>query len=179
MTTNSERCAVCGVDHHEPGAPACKSYALPPASPTVDNGHERADDKVWELERRNSELHRAARLAQSLLQDERAACTRLLAEVQELKERLAVHELPVVIDPALSHGSFEVPRRYRSDDRDEKGGDNELVISMGGNGDWYLSIVARGERLGRSVRLTTSGTPRGCEGVPTALANLYKALPRS
>jgi hypothetical protein len=55
--------------------------------------------------------------------------------------------------------------------------DNDLVVSMGGNGDWYITIVKHGEKIGPTVRLTTSGTPRGFEGVPAAVAKLYQALP--
>jgi hypothetical protein len=67
------------------------------------------------------------------------------------------------------------PRRYRSDDRDLA--DNDLVVSFGPNGDWYISIVKHGEKIGPSVRITTSGTPRGFEGVPVAVARLFRALP--
>lgn len=72
--------------------------------------------------------------------------------------------------------SFEEPRTYRSDDRDLRGDDNDLGVFAGGNGDWYITIVAHGERLGPAVRLTTSGTPRGLDHVPAAVANLYRAL---
>ena len=67
-------------------------------------------------------------------------------------------------------------RYYRSDDRDLEGHDNDLHVFMGGNGDWYVSIVKHGERFGPSVRLTTSGTPRGFEHVPAAMMGLYRAL---
>jgi hypothetical protein len=72
-------------------------------------------------------------------------------------------------------GEEEV-RAYRSDDRDLRGCDNELRVFSGGNGDWYVSIVGRGDRIGPAVRITTSGTPRGFEHVPVAIARLYRAL---
>jgi hypothetical protein len=50
-------------------------------------------------------------------------------------------------------------RRYRSDDRDLDGCDNDLLIFQGENGDWYVSIVKHGEKLGPCVRITTSGAP--------------------
>jgi hypothetical protein len=66
--------------------------------------------------------------------------------------------------------------RYRSDDRDLPGSDNDLVIFFGGNGDWYVSIVKHGERIGPAARVTTSGVPRGFEGVAPAVARLHAAL---
>lgn len=71
---------------------------------------------------------------------------------------------------------FEDQRRYRSDDRDLPDGDRELVLSMGGNGDWYFMIVETGRKLGPSVRVTTSGAPRELHLVAGAVANLYRAL---
>ena len=68
------------------------------------------------------------------------------------------------------------PRRYRSDDRDLEGHDNDLLIFQGENGDWYVSIVKHGEKLGKSVRLTTSGVQTAYRGVPVAIAQLYQAL---
>lgn len=65
-------------------------------------------------------------------------------------------------------------RRYRSDDLDIE--DNELVISQGGNGDWYISIVKTGERIGPHVRLTTSGARRQHAAVASIVASLYRAL---
>jgi hypothetical protein len=67
-------------------------------------------------------------------------------------------------------------RRYRSDDRDLPGSDNDLIVTQGGNGDWYVIIVKHGEKIGPCVRLTTSGVPRGYEDVPVAMARLYRAL---
>ena len=67
-------------------------------------------------------------------------------------------------------------RRYPSDDRDLRGCDNELCVFSGENGDWYVSIVKRGEKIGPCVRVTTSGSPLGMEGVPVAIARLYRAL---
>jgi hypothetical protein len=73
--------------------------------------------------------------------------------------------------------SFEKPRRYRSGDRDLQGQDLDLVLSMGGNGDWYVMVVKHGEKLGPAVRVTSSGIPSNCGNIPAALAQLYNALP--
>jgi hypothetical protein len=75
------------------------------------------------------------------------------------------------------HERLSVARRYRSDDRDLYNHDNDLLVFQGENGDWYISIVKHGEKLGPSVRLTTSGTPRGYDRVPAAMMALYRALP--
>jgi hypothetical protein len=50
-------------------------------------------------------------------------------------------------------------RRYRSDDADLSGHDNDLLVFQGGNGDWYISIVKHGEKIGPAVRIRTSGGP--------------------
>jgi hypothetical protein len=71
---------------------------------------------------------------------------------------------------------FGQQRRYRSDDRDLHDHDKELVVSMGGNGDWYVMIVDTGRKLGPSVRITTSGAPHGQDMAAPAVANLYRAL---
>lgn len=68
-------------------------------------------------------------------------------------------------------------RRYRSDDRDLEDCDNDLAIFQGENGDWYVSILPHGDRVTRAcVRITTSGAPRGLQGVAAAVANLYQTL---
>lgn len=68
------------------------------------------------------------------------------------------------------------PRRYRSDDRDLERGDNDLLVYPGGNGDWYVTIVEHGKRLGPTVRITTSGSPDGQEGVAAAVAFLFRTM---
>lgn len=68
------------------------------------------------------------------------------------------------------------PRRYHSDDRDLERGDNDLLVYPGGNGDWYVTIVEHGKRLGPTVRITTSGSPDGQEGVAAAVAHLFRAM---
>jgi len=69
------------------------------------------------------------------------------------------------------------PRRYRSDDRDLDGHDLELVVlPPDGNGDWYVSIVDHGDKIGPTVRVTTSGAPRGQELVCVAVAKLFRAM---
>ena len=70
------------------------------------------------------------------------------------------------------------PRRYRSDDRD-MGEDHDLdlmILPPDGNGDWYVSVLPHGDRFGRAVRITTSGTPHGQHGVCVAVADLYRAM---
>lgn len=71
--------------------------------------------------------------------------------------------------------SWETPRVYFSDDRDIE--DNRLRIFMGGNFDWYVSVVKAGDRFGPAVRITTHGTPRGLEEVPRLISQLYQKLP--
>lgn len=65
--------------------------------------------------------------------------------------------------------------RYLTDDRDERHR-HELMLELGGNGDWYLSVLPEGHRIGPAVRLSTSG---GADRVPEltwAVARLYRAL---
>lgn len=74
--------------------------------------------------------------------------------------------------------SFNGPRRYRSDDRDidERHDLDLMVLPPDGNGDWYVSILPHGHRLGPAVRVTTSGSPHGQHGVCVAIAQLYRAM---
>ena len=67
--------------------------------------------------------------------------------------------------------------RYLTDDRDEKR-PNELVISQGNNGDWYVSVVPQGEgEIGRGVRLCTSGgASTRCPGLTVAISRAYRAI---
>lgn len=71
---------------------------------------------------------------------------------------------------------FGAPRVYRSDDRDLPGEDRELVIFSGGNGDWYVQIRERGDRLGPTVRVTTSGAPSGQQHVGLAIYRAWRAM---
>jgi hypothetical protein len=72
---------------------------------------------------------------------------------------------------------MENDRRYRSDDRDLDDCDNDLVVMPpDGNGDWYVSVLPHGHKIGPTVRVTTSGSPRGQRGVSTAVARLYRAM---
>lgn len=66
------------------------------------------------------------------------------------------------------------PREYLSDDRDLR--PNKLVVMQAENGDWYVSIVKIGDRLGPCVRLTTSGAPSHLQHVAAAVHDLYRAL---
>lgn len=77
--------------------------------------------------------------------------------------------------PAIS--TLNEPRRYLTDDADISD-PMELELFMGGNGDWYMSVLPKGDRLTRHcVRVTTSGSK--CPGAAVALARLYRALPAS
>jgi hypothetical protein len=67
--------------------------------------------------------------------------------------------------------------RYLTDDRDHEHR-HELVIGMGGNGDYYIAVVPKGEGcLGRAVRICTSG---GCQSanprLMLAIAEAYRAM---
>jgi len=67
--------------------------------------------------------------------------------------------------------------RYLTDDRDFKDR-NELVITLGGNGDWYLAVVPEGQgTIGRGVRICTSGgASSSVPGLAVAIANAFRAL---
>jgi len=81
---------------------------------------------------------------------------------------------PLVVEARAALRDGE--QRYRSDDRDLPGHDNDLLVFSGGNGDWYVSVVKHGEKIGPCVRITTSGSPRGQEGVCVAVARLHRAM---
>jgi len=68
--------------------------------------------------------------------------------------------------------NYTIPKRYRSDDQDIE--DNELLIYQGGNGDWYLSIVKTGEKLGPSIRITTSGSRK--PNAPKHIRRFYENI---
>ena len=67
--------------------------------------------------------------------------------------------------------------RYLTDDRDLKDR-HELVISYGGNGDWYVAVVPKGEgTLGKCVRICTSGgASSAVPGLGRAIAMAFRAL---
>lgn len=69
--------------------------------------------------------------------------------------------------------------RYLTDDRDYKRR-NELVITCGGNGDWYVAVVPEGEgTVGRGVRICTSGGASSrCPGLAPAIADAFRAIVR-
>ncbi len=71
--------------------------------------------------------------------------------------------------------------RYLTDDRDDERNQNELVIQLGGNGDWYVSVVPKGQgTVGRGVRLATSGGASSqAPGLCVAIADAFRALIRS
>lgn len=66
------------------------------------------------------------------------------------------------------------PREYVSDDRDVEA--NRLRTYQGDNGDWYVVILRPGERIGVSVRVTTSGASRDAAHVAPAVAALHRAM---
>ena len=67
--------------------------------------------------------------------------------------------------------------RYLTDDRDEERR-NELVIMLGGNGDWYVAVVPEGQgTIGCAVRICTSGgASRAAPGLGPAIADAFRAL---
>ncbi len=65
-------------------------------------------------------------------------------------------------------------REYMSDDVDIE--PNRLRLDQGGNGDWYLTILKPGERMGVAVRITTSGTRSSAPDMPRAVFDLYRAM---
>lgn len=67
--------------------------------------------------------------------------------------------------------------RYLTDDRDQRNR-HELVISAGGNGDWYVAVVPEGTgTIGKAVRICTSGGASvACPGLAPAIANAFRAI---
>jgi hypothetical protein len=66
--------------------------------------------------------------------------------------------------------------RYLTDDRDHTLR-HELCITMGGNGDWYVSVVKEGEAPIAGVRICTSGgAATAAPGLGVAIANAFRAL---
>lgn len=84
---------------------------------------------------------------------------------------------------AVSASSWGEVRRYLTDDRDH-GLDalaherrHELVVFQGENGDWYVGVWPEGDRLGPSVRISTSGGAAAARpGLPGAVAEAYRAM---
>jgi hypothetical protein len=70
--------------------------------------------------------------------------------------------------------------RFLTDDRDFKRR-NELVIQIGGNGDWYIATVPEGEKtVGRGVRICTSGgASTSVPGLTIAVADMFRSLERA
>ncbi len=85
------------------------------------------------------------------------------------------------IDRSASLSLLDAARRYLTDDRDGFAsgwrGNRELVVSMAGNGDWYVSVLPEGHKAGPTVRITTSG--QRLHGIVSAIAAVYQALPES
>lgn len=67
-------------------------------------------------------------------------------------------------------------RTYLTDDCDEERVELRLLHAHSGNGDWYVSVLPEGHKIGPTVRVTTSGARRGQERVAAALAGLWRAL---
>lgn len=70
------------------------------------------------------------------------------------------------------------PRMVTSDDADiDEVGGYRLSIFLGGNGDWYVTILKPSERLGPCVRLAMSGgASADYPGIGAAITALYNAL---
>lgn len=68
--------------------------------------------------------------------------------------------------------------RYLTDDRDHEGRLNELVITLGGNGDYYVGVVPQGQGcIGRAVRVCTSGGASSrVPGLGQGIAAAFRAL---
>lgn len=78
---------------------------------------------------------------------------------------------------AVPEGVREV--RYLTDDRDLEE-PHELMIRFGGNGDWYVSVLPKGHRIGPAVRLCTSGgASRAAPGLCGAIADAFAILAAS
>ncbi len=70
-------------------------------------------------------------------------------------------------------------RRYLTDDRDlPEDEQNELVVFQGGNSDWYIGVVPKGQGfMGKCVRVCTSGGAASARpGLPVAVSMLYGAM---
>lgn len=66
--------------------------------------------------------------------------------------------------------------RYLTDDRDQEPR-HELVVFQGGNGDWYVSVLPEGDRIGPCVRLCTSGgASHAAPGLTHAAHLMYDAI---
>lgn len=70
--------------------------------------------------------------------------------------------------------------RYLTDDRDERN-PNEIIITQGGNGDWYVATAPKGQgALGKAVRICTSGgASTRCPGLAPAIANAFRAIAKA
>lgn len=90
-------------------------------------------------------------------------------------KKIKLEELGVTISRDDDGRVREV--RYLCDDRDLPSR-NELVISQGGNGDWYVAVAPEGEgTIGRGVRLSTSGGAQSAvPGLARAAAEMFRAL---
>ena len=70
---------------------------------------------------------------------------------------------------------------YITDDRDYPVEDQRaLVISMGGNGDWYVQVTGVNGRSTEGVRLCTSGgASTNVRGLTGAIAEAYRCMKAS
>ncbi len=70
--------------------------------------------------------------------------------------------------------------RYLTDDRDEEKR-NELVITWGDNGDWYIATAPEGQgTVGKGVRICTSGGASSrCPGLGPAIADAFRAIAKA
>lgn len=73
------------------------------------------------------------------------------------------------------------PLHYLTDDRDMPAEEqHSLVITAGGNGDWYVGVGDIEGRAHEFVRLCTSGgASSNCPGLTVAIAEAYRSMDAS
>jgi hypothetical protein len=115
-------------------------------------------------------------------QEERATCARIVRSGIHCgappESIAAMMNAGAELDPLGTLGSFEEPVRYLTDDRDRTPR-YELMLMQGGDGDWYVSVLPEGYKIGPTVRLCTSGgAASAAPGLTEAISQAYRALAR-
>jgi hypothetical protein len=104
---------------------------------------------------------------------------RLRAQLAVTCHACRVRLIQPMTPPTASTVTFENPIstvRYLTDDRDHEIR-HELCITMGGNGDWYVSVVKEGDAPVTGVRISTSGgAASAAPGLGVAIAQAFRAL---
>lgn len=68
-------------------------------------------------------------------------------------------------------------RRFLTDDCDLDEYELMVVDNRAGNGDWYISVLPKGHKIGPTVRICTSGgAARSHPALPAAAERLWRAL---